>query len=317
MLEIREIKGKDLKNWVKSELDSFDNNSGYYDNKDLYQLQWTLKNIKDDEKYFVVVDGDEVFDILFFEELFGISICYPSWYHGNHNLEELKTIISKFNSSMIDLGEYCNFDLEELNMCLVDMSMNLSQENERYHYSGTLACIKTFKNVLKEAFEKYFYIDNFELSEVDIKVLKESQIQTILKNQRISIFDIPSTINDSNHHQFAGFHYFSWDNLGQANYLTALIDNKIVGIIKIGEYGEGCYYRQSINYIDIRKDCKNKGLASLMISKLDNFLNPNLPLVVTDESDEGKKCHIFEHFKNNIHKVPVYGYYEFFEKSHK
>ena len=109
---------------------------------------------------------------------------------------------------------------------------------------------------------------------------------------------------------FLDFQYFSSADLNSlycslTNFIVAIIDNEVVGVIKIREYEDHIKY-QSICYIDVSAKYRRKGIASKMIKELDNYLQKNQPLVLTELSKDGQKARIDLIFKRNITVTEVY-----------
>lgn len=102
------------------------------------------------------------------------------------------------------------------------------------------------------------------------------------------------------------FHYFDVQDIicyyqpDDVKYLVAYVDEfkikNVIGIIKYAWYND-CYI--GINYIDIRVDYKRKGVATLLIKELDNYLVDKY-VVISILSKEGKEAKINEVFKNNL-----------------
>lgn len=112
---------------------------------------------------------------------------------------------------------------------------------------------------------------------------------------------------------FLDFQYFSGADLNSlycslTNFIVAIVDivdNEVVGVIKIREYEDHIKY-QSICYIDVSAKYRRKGIASKMIKELDNYLQKNQPLVLTELSKDGQKARIDLVFKRNITVTEVY-----------
>lgn len=79
---------------------------------------------------------------------------------------------------------------------------------------------------------------------------------------------------------------------------------QVIGIMKYGLWGN----EQSVAYIDVLVNCRNKGIATLMIKELDKHLYPMYELHLTDESELGHKCGMAKLFKKHIKSTVVKDY---------
>lgn len=94
--------------------------------------------------------------------------------------------------------------------------------------------------------------------------------------------------------------------------LVAMQNNRFIGVIHYGVWNKNPY--QSISYIDVAEPYKRKGVATKLIKELNKHLIPNMPLVLTDLSEEGKTVNIDKLFKKYISVCKVYTYSEALEK---
>ena len=125
------------------------------------------------------------------------------------------------------------------------------------------------------------------------------------------------TLKSDENESFEGFHYFSPMNFQVGFYkekcLVAFNEKEdphdIVGLIWFGEYGpSGLPTHQAVSFIDVRKDCRRRGIATALIKKFDSYIDRSRPMYISQLSDEGKLCHIGELFKNNLHTDVIVGY---------
>jgi hypothetical protein len=108
--------------------------------------------------------------------------------------------------------------------------------------------------------------------------------------------DYPWHRNDCGHYSYIGFHYMSQSHLPENTwYLLAMVDNKPIGCICVEKFEQYGYY--GLSYIDVAFPYKNNGVAKKMIHELTKYIPGDLPLLLSMESEEGKKCHIHECFK--------------------
>jgi hypothetical protein len=110
------------------------------------------------------------------------------------------------------------------------------------------------------------------------------------------------------HYEFEGFHYFTPDCIhywNQSNpnskykFIVARTPSEtgphsIVGVTLIGQYEEEPPYK-AIQFIDVRRDYKRRGVATSMIKTLDLILANNEILVGSSLSEEG--------IQSNLHNL--------------
>lgn len=124
----------------------------------------------------------------------------------------------------------------------------------------------------------------------------------------------PDVMNEFGHHIFYGFHYFSMTDIfgTQApgvKFLIAYLNGLPVGAIKFGVWPLSPDH-QSVAFIDVNKTVRRKGVATAMVRELNKYLDKNLPLHLTAESEEGQEAKISKVFKREISAVDCFSYEE-------
>ena len=110
------------------------------------------------------------------------------------------------------------------------------------------------------------------------------------------LIDWPFYRNNMGHSSFIGFHYMNWEYTSDHTwYLVAMVNHTPIGCICIQKFELYSYY--GLSYIDVAFPYKNNGVAKKMIHELTKHIPDDLPLFLSMESEEGKKCHIHECFK--------------------
>ena len=82
------------------------------------------------------------------------------------------------------------------------------------------------------------------------------------------------------------------------SYLVAHTENRILGIIKFGQFKHEKY--QVLAYIDVCEPYQGLGIAKNMIRKLNEVIDKSLPLVLTELTTDGEATHIDLVFKREL-----------------
>lgn len=177
----------------------------------------------------------------------------------------------------------------------------------RYNFGSTIYLTLGDTEQLVKYIENKFFIRKVDFSKIKLMAVSDSDISNIWqKTYYNSIFEGYWT-NSCNNYASVGFHYFKFNEHSRnAKYIIAVQDGLIVGVIKLGIHED----HQVIAYIDILRTCRNQGVATYMIKQLNKYLCQGLPLIITDESEMGKMCHIADKFKANVKSVKVKTYEE-------
>jgi len=150
------------------------------------------------------------------------------------------------------------------------------------------------------------------MTDIQFKPYTKDELLELLYDYNNYGWFIPVLYNDGNVPYFKGFHYFSPEDFNayeNSKYLVAYILEhdkiSIVGVIKYSVYGSEYQY-QGLSYIDIQELYKGKGVAKLLISELNKYLDDKMILKLSFLSKEGTICNLNQLFKKLIHGVKVY-----------
>ena len=115
------------------------------------------------------------------------------------------------------------------------------------------------------------------------------------------LMDYPWEKSPCGHYSYIGFHYMNHPYVPErTNFLMARVDNKPIGCICITQYFRDMRQQEpfyAVQYIDVCLPYKRQGVAKKMIHELTKYLPDDGPLLISMESEEGRKCHITECFK--------------------
>lgn len=304
----------------KNFLESINIGSDYYDLPFDYEYfyNWEFKN-SDNIVYLLIEEGQckaftSVFkkpvDILNFltEDFYYSYVYYCDWnitddYNfrtkslANHLISLYNPILFEWDVNLKDL-------IPEINK--VNYKGEYGYINYSNYYNPKYIFGKNENYILKQFLEKFRKTK--DIKDLIIKKMTNEELQKLLYDNENG-YKIP-TVRKPSGWVFLDFQYFSSGDLNplycsQNNFIVAIIDNEVVGVIKIGDYEDYIKYK-SICYVDVSAKYRRKGIASKMIKELNNYLSKNQPLLLTDLSNDGKKARIDLIFIREIYSTKVY-----------
>ena len=237
---------------------------------------------------------------------------------GDFDTNIYKDIIKTFPDYLVEIDSYSSDEPFEFYNLANTKSSKFNLEY-RLNYSNFLIPKTMDESILRDKYEKE-YIPEFDINKVYFEDKTGREIYNdIVKEFTYSPFNGFQRDLDSNNYAVSGFHYFTLDesDLNQ-KILLCKQGNTILGAIKHGLYDNfGQMPHQAIAYIDVNKNYRNLGIATLMIQNLDKYLNKTLPLFLTQESELGHKCRMEEKFKKYIKETDCVSYDEQLEYCYK
>lgn len=284
---------KDFKSFLKSISD--------YNNM-VYNIDSVLK-LKNFNRFILIKDNGKIID---FAEIFikdTLKYIAPNFTYEYKQLEELKLFKQIFPNYILELNKSLGFNQNIYFKCQYDSSIN---KDFKYKFENEDYYVSNINNIyiLRDYFEnKYFSELNYEkLSFINIK---SYELEPFLKK-----YCGGKTLwYDKKDWALAGFHYFLPEIDSHSSFLMCLNNNYPIGVIKYEICNNFDIPCQCICYIDVNFAYRNNKISQLLISEMNNYLIDKIPLIITHESDMGKKCHIHKTFKKNINKK-IYTYKE-------
>lgn len=247
-----------------------------------------VDNMESEPIQFIVNDNDEVTAIAISYQQFGQTI----WHADNLSNEIVATLQNVTNGALFICldGSGQKFDLYPTICC--------TSYNEQVIYPAIVnARVWTTDSdavtVLRDWLEdKHLTPSANWQSNIEYTWVKKFPDMFYDKE----MLDYPWNRNDFGHYSYIGFHYLNWDHSDENTwYLFATVNKKPIGCICIERYKEYGYY--GLSYIDVAFPYKKNGLAKSLIRELARVIPDDMPLLLSMESDEGRKCHIHECFK--------------------
>lgn len=265
-----------------------------YDSYSCYTYEEILKK-KKASQYLVVLNGTQIVDIMTTEEVFGLLFVYPFFterYSQNYTWD---AIAQHFNGQkyVVSTSEKCGKNFKECNF------VTSFDSNSHYHFEGCNMHIlhkDMDENLLRDVFEATRFPE-YDADKITFKTVTGKDVNQYLYDKRWR--EYPMHTNENGHLNIAGFHYLQPDFWEHHSLFVAELDNVPIAVIKYGVYGEGYYKHTGLNYIDVGVCYRQKRLATRLISEFAK-LKFDYPLVLSDESDMGHKCHMEAHFKTSM-----------------
>jgi ribosomal protein S18 acetylase RimI-like enzyme len=267
-------------------------------------------------KIWVYEEDGRIFDFLYISYIGEQLMVSPYLLDEDKIKNELLSIKKLWGDCIIESDW---IDVEKLQVELYDCSFvsrindsKLYEMDGNQHYYTNSASLVNF---FVDYFERIYFpaIENTE--DISFRYIDAEDIFSYIRRDEFSKTSYPSWSEKYGNSSIIGFHYFKPEDFPNTNYLLAIYNDTIIGVIKTGVYGNGRDKRQSICYIDVSENYRQRGIAKMLIKELGKYLNPNLPLMLTDESELGALCKMAEHFKNAGYVVPVYTFREFHERT--
>lgn len=274
-----------------------------------------LKNTK------LVYYGNEIVNISYIDTSMyaPYNVIYLDWFRSDKDkLKVVKYICSKIKDSIICLGDYeSSTPYISVGFKYLNTKSNIAVGNEEnYCFTRNLLTLGD-ENCLVKLIEDRLpdKIDINKLTYKNIRDIKHSDyakfIINKLHNQEPLVWE-----SEYGHCNMIGFHYFKLSDIIESDkdYLLCFYENTLVGVVKYGIWGEGKEKHQAISFIDVHQKYRNCGISKYMINHLNEVVYDDLPLLITDESELGAKCHMADKMKKAVTKVKVKTYHEAIEE---
>ena len=302
-----------------------------YIDKDTYgynqEYVFFMQKISDDsywkylmENALLALYGNQHIALFFIEKLLNVNIVdmmyLPYGYISSElTMNYIDIISSKIENSIF----WITNGMDNLNPKYKHLDLTSTFGDRPYRNSGRGAGITEYNPCLmRDVYEQIMFpkIDNQD--NIEVKAITNSEMNRYVMelNSKLGYklsaywgdrFQTPS---------ISGFTYLHPKDSSKLDettkFLCAIYKGTIIGVIYFGVWGNNRY--QSISYIDISSKYKRMGIATMLIKSLNKYLRSDLPLVITDLSDEGKAARIDLIFKKYITKTKLYTYSEALEK---
>lgn len=277
-------KQEKLIDWVKEMMKNLDEYDGLF-----YSLE-TLLEKNDFSDFLLVIDEKEnIVDLIYQSTVMDVETLYPYFIDKKETVSQIK---KQFPNSIIEVNKWEG-------ECLIDegatqLSMKSSFCNQKYEcLDGVFYSFnKDNEFILRDKIEEKYFFDTDE--DIKVEIINGEEVNHYLLKEDYSY---PMWKTENNHSVIIGFHYLTPDFFDHNTLLVLKSKDIILGTIKYGLYGEGKFKHYGLNFIDVNFYHRKKGLAKRLIQELKKVLPTDYPLVLTDESDMGKKCQMARHFK--------------------
>lgn len=279
-------------------------------NEYIFDLQsvYDLDNFDD---FLLIKDNGKIIDFINIYQDNGFDFIAPNFTSYDRQLEELHLLKYTYPNHILECSDYyLNPEQKEYYKCKFNSRINRNYVYLLEDESSFYVTSEKKTNALRDAFEEE-YFTNLNLNNLKFINIKCNELSRFLEDY--DRFGIPMWTNGGEE-AITGFHYLSLidscnENSENCNYLLCLNGKKIAGVIKYGIFNEYDIRHQCMCYIDVNFAYRRRGISKILINQMNKYLEKNIPFVITNETEIGKKCKMHEHFKNMIQK-PVYTYKE-------
>lgn len=283
---------------------------------DLYYNFCNMLENPDLEGIYIYLEDDKIKDFIYKTSSNNQVIVQPLMMESDDVKNEFDEIFEKWGSVILEINSYEFFDYPlkscEFKSTVASNKTFVKPYGSISYYTNDDEMVSFFvRDFERRVFPKWSGNIECEFITNDEDVFKLTANCDDYESRNPIIWK-----NSGNVSSIAGFRYFSYDNGQGDKFLVARDGNNLLGVIKVGEYDINTpNAHQAICYIDVKEAYWNKGIAKVMIANLNQYLNPDLPLVLTKESDMGQKCQMIKHFKDAGFTVPVYEYDKFYQRN--
>lgn len=306
-----------FKVFIRSLLSSCEDDYEY--SPSLYYSNLLSSSVKKLERTKIIYYGNEIVALIYVEDkrFKNNNVVYINYYSNVHLLEPLiMSLSTQIKNPIFDLEYTVRAKLSNTSLCKVNLVSNIAVgETKSYiiESNSILYVPKGRENCIVDLIESRYpdKIDVSKLTFKNVRGIKDSDIsQKIIKMHHSQEPIFWQSLH--NHVNFIGFHYFKFDDILDENkdFLFCFYGDVLVGLIKYGIWGKGLSRHQAIAYIDVHQKYRKCGIAKYMISHLNEVVYDDIPLVITDESELGKVCHMADKMKKAVTKVSVKTYHE-------
>lgn len=230
----------------------------------------------------------------------------------------LKEMINEFPTAKIYIGHdsywFMRNLVKELGYQIINNESSYFDRNENPYTYLLTSCIYTLGDVLevRDAVEAYLF-PKLEKEDVEVKCLDGDKLLSFMSKNDYFVWDgaHPMWQNSYNRCAMAGFYYLDPQSISSerecvdVKYLCAIYKGNVIGTICFGQWSPYDDF-ESISYVDVSVPYRNQGIAKLLANSLESYLNPELPLYLTGESDMGKLCKMENLFKSVLTSKEFY-----------
>lgn len=259
---------------------------------------YTYEKILEEQKaplYYVVLNGRQIVDILYTEEVYGLLFVYPFFTERYSKKYTWDAIAECFRGQKYVVSTAENAD-KNFKECNFTTSFD-SKSHYRFEGCNMQYVHKDMdENLLRDTFEANRF-PIYDAEKVIFKTVAGEDVNGYLCNNDWR--EYPMHENENGHYNIAGFHYLQPDFHSHHTLFVAELAGVPIAVIKTGIYGDKYYKHTGLNYIDVGILYRQKGLATRLIKEFSK-LRFEYPLVLSDESDMGAKCHMEAHFKASM-----------------
>lgn len=135
---------------------------------------------------------------------------------------------------------------------------------------------------------------------IDIKIVKSNELEQLC-------------INNPKEEQeplrfLTGFRYvcnIDYKESEKNDFIVALCDDIVVGVLKLGTIYEKNYKYRYISFVDVKKDYRQRGIAKLLYQQIESVLDNDRKVVSSFLTKDGKNAKLDKLLKQYVTSVPT------------
>lgn len=291
---------------------------------DYYQKDSILKALDEGKSlpYYLAMDGDKCVGYFYHQTYHKYDVFSLGHFLDGMFAKAFPVLIKMFPNMMLEIHDYLSMEeskiLDENNIKRINSKASFMDGEEvgEYESFSNWYSVDGKSDVVEFVESKFF--PEIDVNSLSFSVLNGEQLFDFMKTK---MFQVPDGYPLWCGGKVVGFHYLCMNNLHRGfgfsdeksdiKFLIAHHEGTLVGCICFGVWPNSQDH-QSLSFIDVAVPYRNKGVAKMMAKEIDKHLDPNLPFVLTDESEMGAKCGIANIFKNSITTTSVMKYREYY-----
>lgn len=270
----------------------------------VYNIDSVLK-LNNYDNFILIFKNNKIIDFANIYIKNNFKFISPNLNDKKNQNEELYFIKKKFPNFILETGNFkLNTEQNYYYKCIFNSRINKKFKYDIYNDANYYVSDIKKNGILRNNFEQKVF-RKLNREKITFVNIKNSELELFLNKYSNG----NKTWNDGSDWAIAGFHYFNLDEDENGNFLLCLSEKNVIAVIKHGIYEVYNKKFHCICYIDVNYAYREKGIAKIITNEMNNYLIDNLPVLLTNESNMGKKCHMHKLFKRTI-KRKTYTYKE-------
>lgn len=134
----------------------------------------------------------------------------------------------------------------------------------------------------------------------EIKIVKAEELKKLCMNNEVEEREPLKFLK--------GFRYVckaDYEEDERKDFIVAISDNIVVGVLKLGTIHEKKYKYKYISFVDVKEEYKNRGIARLLYQHIEKTLDNDKKVVSSFLTSQGKIAKLDKLLKQYVTSVPT------------